>query len=140
MTTVGIIGGGQLGQMLGFAGRPLGINCVFLDPSPNPPALAAGELIQHAFDDQAALNELATRADVLSYEFENVPVEAVLGLPSTTHVFPPAEALRTSQDRLHEKKLFQSLGIPTADFRNVESEAELNSKRGDSVTTVRVRR
>lgn len=125
MTTVGIIGAGQLGQMLGFAGRPLGIDCVFLDPSPNPPALAAGEVLRCPFDDRTALHALAARADVLTYEFENVPVEAVLDLPAGTNVFPPAEALRVSQDRLYEKRLFQTLEIPTAEFRNVESGADL---------------
>lgn len=125
MSTVGIVGAGQLGQMLGFAGRSLGVDCVFLDPSPQPPALAAGEVLKYAFDDKTGLNELAAHVDVLTYEFENVPVESVCGLRDGIRVFPPTEALRTAQDRLQEKRLFQSLDIPVAEFCNVESEADL---------------
>ena len=75
---VGIIGAGQLGQMLGFAGRNMGIACRYVDPSDAAPAADAGEVIRRAFDDAEALDELAKTCDVITYEFENVPVEALL--------------------------------------------------------------
>lgn len=125
MTTLGIIGGGQLGQMLGYAATALDIDCLFLDPTPGPPAQTAGEVLQFAFDDPQGLRQLASRADVLSYEFENVPVDALQAVPEAVPVYPPPGALRAAQDRLVEKTLFQTLGIPTAEFRNVESPTQL---------------
>ena len=71
---IGIIGAGQLGQMLGFAARELGVECLFLDPSDAPPAAACGEVIRRPFDDPEALIQLAETCDVVTYEFENVPV------------------------------------------------------------------
>ncbi len=127
MTTVGIIGGGQLGQMLGFAGRALDLDFVFLEPQPNPPAAAAGTVIQGAFDSEEALATLAGRADVVTYEFENVPVSAVEWLAGRMPTLPPAEALRHAQDRLHEKELFEALDIPVPPYRAVDSEASLTT-------------
>ena len=74
---VGIIGAGQLGQMLGFAARELGIECRFSTPQKNPPAASAGDVIRAAFDDREALQALAAECDVLTYEFENVEVDAL---------------------------------------------------------------
>ena len=127
MTTVGIIGAGQLGQMLGFAAKPLGIECVFLDPSTSPPASSAGHVMQREFDDMAALDKLAAAADVITYEFENVPVDAVRKLAPNVAVYPPPQALEAAQDRWAEKQLFRSLSIPTPEFHNVESEAALRA-------------
>ncbi len=109
---VGIIGAGQLGQMLGFAARDLDIECRFLDPSPSPPAGVCGEIIQRPFDDAAALDELARTCDVITYEFENVPVAALQRIVQDVPVYPPIDALRQAQDRLYEKQLFTALGIP----------------------------
>ena len=99
MTRIGIIGAGQLGQMLGYAGRALGLECVFLDPSANPPAASAGPVLRYAFDSEDGLNKLAADVDVITYEFENVPVEAVRNLPEATKVYPPPQALEVAQDR-----------------------------------------
>jgi 5-(carboxyamino)imidazole ribonucleotide synthase len=112
VTLVACIGGGQLGRMLGLAGLPLGLRFRFLDPSPDAPAAAVGELVVGAFDDPAALARLAAGADVVTYEFENVPVEAI----RTVAPMPPPLALELGQDRLVEKQLFERLGIPTARF------------------------
>ena len=125
MTTVGIIGGGQLGLMLGFAGRPLGLDFLFLEPAAAPPAAAAGEVIQGAFDSEDALAALAERADVVTYEFENVPVTAVEWLAGRLPALPPAKALRRAQDRLLEKQLFEALGIPVPPYRAVDSAGAL---------------
>lgn len=124
---IGIIGAGQLGQMLGHAGRALDIECVFLDPTENPPAQDAGTVIRCAFDDIDGLRELASRVDVLTYEFENVPVSAVEAVTDVLDVYPPPAALRFAQDRLLEKQLFASLAIPVAAFRTVDSAADLNN-------------
>ena len=118
---VGIIGAGQLGQMLGFAGREIGIVCRYVDPSDAPPAAEAGEVIRRAFDDAGALDELAKTCDVITYEFENVPVEALLGIAGRVPVFPPPEALRMAQDRLAEKRLFDELQIPLPRYEAVDS-------------------
>ena len=113
MTLVACIGGGQLGRMLGLAGIPLGLNFRFLDPSPDAPAGAVGELLVAAYDDDLALRRLASGADVVTYEFENVPAAAARGVGT----IPDARALAPTQDRLEEKELFRRLGIPTPEFR-----------------------
>ncbi len=118
---VGIIGAGQLGQMLGFAARDLDVECVFLDPSPAPPASACGEVFQKSFDDIDALRELAANCDVITYEFENVPVEALQRLQESTPIYPPVDALRQAQDRLLEKQLFEALAIPLPDYHAIDS-------------------
>ena len=123
---IGIIGAGQLGQMLGFSARDLGAECVFLDPGQEPPAAASGEVIQAAFDDAAALAALATRCDVITYEFENVPVAALQDIEGSTAIYPPVAALRYSQDRLSEKQLFDRLGIPLPQFRVVDTRTDLD--------------
>jgi len=112
MTLVACIGGGQLGRMLGLAGLPLGLRFRFLDPSPTAAAADIGELVVGSFDDPAALARLAAGADVVTYEFENVPVASVRHLGA----LPPPLALELGQDRLTEKELFRRLGIPSARF------------------------
>ena len=121
---IGVLGGGQLGRMLALAGYPLGHGFVFLDAAPE--ALAGlGDHLVAPVDDARALAELAARVDVVTYEFENVPVAAARTLAERVPVFPPPEALEVSQDRLVEKTLFARLGIPTAPFAAVDSSAAL---------------
>ncbi|MGB5689439.1 MAG: 5-(carboxyamino)imidazole ribonucleotide synthase [Woeseiaceae bacterium] len=122
---IGIIGAGQLGQMLGHAARDLGVECRFLDPADSPPAADCGEVIQRSFDDAEALAELAATCDVITYEFENVPVEALQKIDSDVPVFPPANALRHAQDRLAEKRLFEQLEIPLPGYRTIDSRADM---------------
>ena len=107
---VGVIGGGQLGRMLALAGIPLGLSFRFLDPSPDAPAGAVGELLVGAYDDSELLDRLADGAAAVTYEFENVPVEAARRVGAV----PAPAALEAAQDRLVEKQLFRRLGIPTA--------------------------
>ena len=95
--------------MLGLAGIPLGISFRFLDPSPDAPAGEVGELLVGDYDDPALLDRLADGAAAVTYEFENVPVEAARRVGA----IPEAAALEASQDRLVEKRLFRELGIPT---------------------------
>lgn len=125
MKRIGIIGAGQLGQMLGQAGKALNLECVFLDPSANPPAASVGPVIRKPFDDLAALKKLAATTDVVTYEFENVPVTAIESICAETPVYPPPDALRFAQDRLSEKRLFESLDIPVANYRTIESADDL---------------
>ena len=126
MKRIGIIGAGQLGQMLGQAGRSLDLECVYLDPSPEPPAATTGRVLRKPFDDLAALRQLAAETDVITYEFENVPVSAIESIATATRVYPQADALRFAQDRLSEKRLFEQLQIPVAPYRAVDSEQDLH--------------
>ena len=112
MTVVGCLGGGQLGRMLALAGIPLGLRFRFLDPSPDACAGEVGELLVGAYDDEALLARLGDGADVVTYEFENVPVAAARRVDAV----PGLRALEEGQDRLREKELFRRLGIPTARF------------------------
>jgi 5-(carboxyamino)imidazole ribonucleotide synthase len=122
---IGILGGGQLSRMLALAGYPLGQQFRFLSPDPSPCAAPLGEHLCAAYDDVGALEALAARADVVTFEFENVPVQAARLLSQNVTVRPSAEALAMAQDRLREKRLFQSLHIPTPPFVAVASLADL---------------
>ncbi len=113
---VGCIGGGQLGRMLALAGAPLGVRFRFLDPAPDACAGDVGELVVGPYDDPGCLDRLADGADAVTYEFENVPVEAARRVGA----IPGSTALENGQDRLVEKELFRSLGIPTARFGSLE--------------------
>ena len=127
---IGIIGAGQLGQMLGYAARDLGHQCFFLAPANKPPAASVGPVIQAAFDDRVALAILAEKCDVLTYEFENVPVAALADIADLVPIYPPPEALHHAQDRLAEKRLFQNLGIPLPEFRAIDSSKDLHEAVG----------
>ena len=117
---VGILGGGQLARMLALAGYPLGVQFVVLDPDTQAGAAGLSHHLQGAYDDRALLAELAEQADVVTYEFENVPAEVASFLASRTQVYPPANALAVAQDRLVEKNFFKQLGIGTAPFAAID--------------------
>ena len=114
MSTVGILGGGQLGRMLALAGIPLGIDCVVVEPAPDPPAAAVADVIAAPFDDPAALAELARRCDVVTVELEHVPVAALDWLAERVPVRPSPGAVATAQDRKAEKEALAAAGIATA--------------------------
>jgi 5-(carboxyamino)imidazole ribonucleotide synthase len=122
---IGVLGGGQLGRMLGLAGQSLGFSFAFLDPAEECPAAATGSWIRAGFDDAGALRELASRSDLVTYEFENVPVEAVRTIAAMRPVHPSAVSLEAAQDRLSEKALFLGLDIPTPRFEAVAGAVEL---------------
>jgi 5-(carboxyamino)imidazole ribonucleotide synthase len=124
---IGIIGAGQLGQMLALAGYPLALQFRFLDSSAEAPGARVAPIVVGAFDDLKALRRLAGEVDVVTYEFENVPVAALHEMAATRPCFPPVDALRVSQDRILEKELFGRLGIPTPPYRAVDSPAELEA-------------
>ncbi len=124
---VGIVGGGQLGRMLALAGYPMGLSFRLLDPAPEACAGAVAPLVVGAYDDPGALARLVEGAAVLTYEFENVPVEAVRAIEDRTPVFPPPAALEVGQDRLAEKVLFTELGIPTPRFLPVDGPQDVRT-------------
>jgi len=123
--TVGILGGGQLGRMLALAGIPLGLRFRFLDPDPHAPCAQVAEQILAPYDDPAALDRLAAGADVVTYEFENVPAQVAQRLEAHARVHPPALALASLQDRLLEKSLFVECGVAVPEFQPVATRDEL---------------
>jgi 5-(carboxyamino)imidazole ribonucleotide synthase len=124
---IGILGAGQLARMLALAGYPLGLEFVFLDPSPDACANPLGEALVGAYDDEILLAQLAAKSDVVTYEFENVPAHVAKFLSDRTRVYPPPKALQVSQDRLVEKTFFRDLGIQTPDFAVVDSLQDLQN-------------
>jgi 5-(carboxyamino)imidazole ribonucleotide synthase len=123
---IGIIGGGQLGRMLAMAAARLGYRTVVLEPQADcPAAQLANRQIVAAYDDPAALDELARSAAVVTYEFENVPVEAARRLASAVPVCPPPQALEVSQDRVTEKNFLNAHGISTAGFYPVDNDGDI---------------
>ena len=122
---IGILGAGQLARMLALAGIPLGLKFIFLDPTAESCAADLGKHLMGAYTDKALLSQLATEADIITYEFENVPVEIIHFLAQQTPVYPPEKALEIGQDRITEKEFFASLDIPTAPFSAVSSLADL---------------
>ena len=123
---VGIVGGGQLARMLVLAGYPLGLQFRVLDPAADACAGQVTELIRGHYDDAVHLAALAAWADVVTFDFENVPAAAARMLTQQTAVYPPEEALAIAQDRLAEKTLFWELGIPAPTFSTVDSLEELH--------------
>jgi 5-(carboxyamino)imidazole ribonucleotide synthase len=128
MTTIGILGGGQLGRMLALAGYPLGFRFRFLDPVAGAaPVDALAERVRGDFTDDAALERFVTGVDVVTYEFENVPVVAARRLAARVPVYPPPQALEAAQDRLVEKAFFRDHAIPTPPFLPVTTRADLDA-------------
>jgi len=118
---VGVLGAGQLGQMLALAGLRLGFEFRFFSPDPHAPAGRIAELVVADYENHEALAHFADGLDVATYEFESIPSEAVKIVSATTRVFPPLNALEVAQDRAMEKRCFERLGIPTAPFVSVDS-------------------
>jgi 5-(carboxyamino)imidazole ribonucleotide synthase len=128
---VGVLGGGQLGRMLALAGYPLGLRFRFLDPAPEAPVEDLAERLAAGLEDPAALERFTAGLGVLTYEFENVPVELARRLQERVQVYPPPAALEASQDRLAEKTLFRSLGLATAPFAGVDTRDDLERALAD---------
>ncbi|WP_313238935.1 5-(carboxyamino)imidazole ribonucleotide synthase [Stutzerimonas kunmingensis] len=124
---IGVIGGGQLGRMLALAGTPLGMSFAFLDPAPDACAQALGEHIRADYDDKDHLRRLADEVDLVTFEFESVPAETVAFLSQFVPVYPSAESLRIARDRWFEKSMFKDLGIPTPEFADIQSQADLDA-------------
>ncbi len=122
---LGILGGGQLAQMMAQAAKPLGISCIAVDPSPDACAASDAELWVHAYDDESALHRLADRCDAVTFEFENVPASSVELLSREVGIYPIAEALRVSSNRIAEKRYFETTGVAVGPYREVRSPDDL---------------
>jgi 5-(carboxyamino)imidazole ribonucleotide synthase len=122
---IGIIGGGQLGRMLALAAYPLGVEVRCFDPSPEAPAGIVADLVTGEYDDHAALERFLHGVDLVTYEFENVPVQSIRFVEQFVPVYPHVRALEVGQDRFHEKEFFRALGIPTPAYCQVDSFPDL---------------
>lgn len=112
--------------MLALAGYPLGLRFRFFDPAPDAPAGQIGEQIIAQYDDREALARFVSGLDAVTYEFENVPLEAVHSFDQSVPVYPLPVALEKGQDRFAEKSFFRSLGIPTVEFAEISSKFDLD--------------
>ncbi len=127
-SVIGILGGGQLGRMLSVAAARLGYRCHIYEPAANPPAGDVAYRVTTAgYDDAAALAEFARAVDVVTYEFENIPTEALDMLEAARPIRPCRPALAISQDRIAEKDFLNGLGLATAPYAAVETRAELEA-------------
>ena len=127
MTTVGILGGGQLARMMALSGAPLGLRFRILDNVADACAGQFAPMIVGDYTDQAALGEFASQVDVATFDFENVPAASAQWLAVRVPVFPSPQALAVAQDRLAEKSLFRELGIPVPDFADIASREQLEA-------------
>ena len=127
MTTVGILGGGQLARMMALSGAPLGLRFLVLDNVADACAGQFAPMVVGDYTDEAALSEFASRIDVATFDFENVPASSAEWLSARVPVFPSPRALAVSQDRLAEKTLFRELGIPVPGFVDVSDRAALDA-------------
>jgi len=125
---IGVIGGGQLAQMLALAGLPLGIKVIAFEATRDCPAGLVTDVLVGEYTDQAKLQQLAEQVDVMTYEFENIPIASLEKLKafSNISIYPPLAALANSQDRLDEKIFFDRLKIPTTKFSAINSLQDLH--------------
>lgn len=127
-STIGILGGGQLGRMLSVAASRLGYKSHIFEPGANPPAgQVADQVTTAAYEDEAALLAFAQSVDVITYEFENIPTSALDILEAHRPIRPGREALRVSQDRITEKEFLSDLGLQVAPFAAVQTAEELDT-------------
>lgn len=128
--TIGILGGGQLGRMLSVAASRLGYRCHIYEPGAAPAGEVACKVTTAPYEDEAALRGFAASVDVITYEFENVPTSALDLLESLKPIRPNRRALAISQDRISEKAFLNDLGLQTAPWVAVNSEADLSAAAG----------
>ena len=124
---VGIVGAGQLGRMMALAGYPLGLEFLFLDKDRRTPGGQVAPILEGELTDRKLLGQLSTRCEVMTFDWENIPVDALEDLPGTARIAPPLRALAAAQDRLSEKRTFELLGIPTTRYASVDSRAALEA-------------
>jgi len=126
MKTVGILGGGQLARMMALSAAPLGLRFLVLDTAADACAGQFAPMVVGDYTDEAALAEFASKIDVATFDFENVPAASAQWLAGRVPVFPSPRALAVAQDRLAEKTLFRELGIPVPDYADIDSRAALD--------------
>src|SRR6516225_8785992 len=124
--TIGILGGGQLGRMTALAAARLGFRChVFATEAGSPAEQVCGAATVADFSDRAALERFASAVDIVTFEFENIPAEAVRLVAAVRPVLPRPEILEIAQDRLREKDFLRSIDVDTAAYREVADAAAL---------------
>ncbi|MBF9034179.1 5-(carboxyamino)imidazole ribonucleotide synthase [Rhodobacterales bacterium HKCCE2091] len=133
-STIGILGGGQLGRMLSMAAARLGYRCHVYEPGPAPAADVAAERTRAPYEDADALAAFAEACDLVTFEFENVPAAALDDLAARVPLYPCRSALETSQDRLVEKSFLRDLGLATARFAPVTEAADLGAALAETGT------
>jgi 5-(carboxyamino)imidazole ribonucleotide synthase len=126
-SVIGILGGGQLGRMLSVAASRLGYRTHIYEPGAAPAADVSAAWTQAGYDDLEALRAFAGACDVITYEFENIPADALDVLSDTTPLYPDRRALEVSQDRLTEKRFLAELGLKTAPFAPIDGPGDLSS-------------
>ena len=125
-STIGILGGGQLGRMLSLAAAPLGYTCHTFDPADDGPASQVCQRTTTAhFDDLEAVKRFASACDVVTYEFENIPLATVEAAATVAPLNPNGRALKTAQHRGREKQFFQDIGVSTAPWRPIHGPEDL---------------
>ncbi len=127
MSTVGILGGGQLARMLALSGAPLGLRFLVLDTVADACAGQFAPMVVGDYTDKGALSEFASKIDVATFDFENVPADSARWLADRVPVFPKPRALAVAQDRLAEKTLFRELGIPIPGFADIADREALDA-------------
>lgn len=127
--TIGIIGGGQLGRMMGLAAKEAGFKIAVLDPTEDSPCGQIADIkIVAPYNDEAALKELGEVSDVITYEFENIDYEGLKQLSETAHVPQGAELVRITQNRVNEKAEITASGAPVAKYVTAQTFEELRNK------------
>lgn len=127
-STIGILGGGQLGRMLAQAAHELGFRVhIYSDKKDSCAFDVVRSATAAAYDNFGKLADFANNVDVITYEFENIPAETAAFLSARKPVFPNPDVLATTQDRVAEKKFVNALKIPTAPFAQVKTSAELSA-------------
>jgi 5-(carboxyamino)imidazole ribonucleotide synthase len=126
-STIGVLGSGQLGRMLALAAARIGLKTHIYCEESGPAFDVAARTTKGGFADESALAAFARAVDVVTYEFENVPIDAATHLSALVSVHPPVQALAVAQDRLVEKKFISALGIPVAPFRAADSPQDVRS-------------
>lgn len=128
MKTIGVLGAGQLGRMLALAGLPLEMKFQFFDTSGSPSVGLEPTYIETESPIQSeALRKFMSDCDVITYEFEHLPLELTQYIEKEHTLYPPSKSIEICQDRAKEKRLFDQLRIPTTKYRIVNSEDELKA-------------
>ncbi len=127
-STIGIFGGGQLGQMICNAAHKLGYRTIVFSDIAHPPAsLVSNQTIIANYSDKKALAEFADQIDIATFEFENIPTESVDFVAKTKPIFPNSNILRITQNRLNEKKFINQIGIKTTEYKAISSLQDLQT-------------
>ncbi|MBL7002661.1 MAG: 5-(carboxyamino)imidazole ribonucleotide synthase [Gammaproteobacteria bacterium] len=135
--TLGILGGGQLGRMFVSSARTMGYEVIVFDPDPSSPAGSlATQHILASFDDLSALDQLAKLCDVITIEFENIPLDSIRYLEKTIPVYPSSDAIEIAQNRIKEKTFIQNIGLKTAPFTSLSCVSDCDKVESDQFPAI----